>query len=282
MEVGLKTRSPTASRSFRKSTTTSRKACGWDGRQGGPPTYTQTHVRAPKHKTHTHANLASVSYRPTPKHTFMRLNIKYMYARKPLSATRMVSLSFRAAVRPWPPRRTVAHRRVVDCESFFLTLNNPHEAAQRPRVSKHAPVPFFRPIYKLHALDGGVGFLPVSATGECGGGGTATVSLKAVTSIDIALLDAARSTVRRAAAAAAAVYSTIAFSNACTAVTAVAPVALIRGLCRGWGGVCDEGTVGEQKPSKGLGGNDRVLARQADDHGAPDVIRPHDVLEFRN
>ena len=41
--------------------------------------------------------------------------------------------------------------------------------------------------------------------------------------------------------------------------------------------------MGEQKSSEGLDGDDRVPARQADDHGAMDVVRPQNILvKFRN
>lgn len=134
----------------------------------------------------------------------------------------------------------------------------------------------FRPIHKLRALNPGIGSPLVPAAGECGSGGTATVSPKAVTPIDTALLGTAPRTVRCAAAAA--VYWAIPVTNTVIAPTDVVPVVPIGGISRGYEGIRGEGRVGEQKPSEGLGGDDRVPARQADDYRTPDVVRPHDVL----
>lgn len=192
----------------------------------------------------------------------------------------MPTLSFRAAARPSTQRRAVARSRAVGCESLFLSIDNPHELAQRPRVTQHGPMPHFRPIHKLRTLDGSAGFPAVPVAGECGGGGTVTVSLKAVTPIDTALLDAAPGVVRRAAAAAAAaaVCQVILVANTVSTATVVAPVTPIGALSRGYRGTRGERRVGEQEPAEGLGGNDRVPARQADDYWTPDVVRPHDVL----
>ena len=143
----------------------------------------------------------------------------------------MITLSFRAAAPPSPHRGAVAHRRAVDCESLFLSLDNPHELTQRPWVTQHSSVPHFRPIHQLRALGGCVGFPPVHAAEACGRRETATISLKAVTPIDTALLDVAPGAVCYAVATA--VYLAILVLNTVTAATAVDAIAPIGGFLRG-------------------------------------------------
>lgn len=240
--------------------------------------------------------VVGISHRLASQHTLVHLKIKrgrgacmktlksyeYGVGYTPTLSFRAAAptLSFQAAARPSPHRRALAHRRAVDCESLFLSFNNLHELAQRPRVTQHGSVAHFRPIHKLRALNGGVRFPPVPAAGECGSGGTAIVSSKAVTLIDTALLDTAPGAVRCAAAAA--VHRVTPVPNIIMTPIDVVPVEPIGGISRGYRGIRGERRVGEQKPSEGLGGDDRVPARQPDDYWAPDVVRPHDVLRSGN